>query len=143
MGWQQLRRMRRRSRQAMRVQEWPWRRKVAIGAWVPVGLVGFFLFTGPNGSPSGASTDLKPEPRTVTTVAALPPKISSKQIADRFREFPQTKDDVTAWIQATPKRLTRQQALDKARWRAERQKALTVKHKTAVSASHHPDQTTP
>src|SRR5262252_97410 len=120
MGWPKLRRVRRQTRQALRFAEWPWRRKVAIGAWVPVAVVGFFLFTGPNGSPSGAETGITPQPKTVTTAKAQLPKASVKTLADRLRAFRQTQDDVTYWIGATPQRLTLAQQTQKARWRSDR-----------------------
>jgi len=126
----------------MRVREWPWRRKVAFGAWVPVAVAAFFLFTGPNGSPSGAATAPKPKPKTVTTATVSPDRASVKQIADRLRAFKQTQDDVTYWIAATPTRLTLAQQLAKARWRADRRKELLQKHKAAVASSHHRDQKT-
>jgi len=143
MGLPKLRRMRRQTRQAMRVRDWPWRRKVAIGAWVPVAVVGFFLFTGPNGSTSGATTDIKPQPKTVTTVKVLPPKAGVKQITDRLQAFQQTQKDVSYWVHATPQRLTLAQQTAKARWRSDRRKQLLAKHKAAVASSHHRDQKTP
>ena len=136
--------MRRRTRQAVRVREWPWRRKVAIGAWVPVAVVGFVLFTGPNGSPSGAAPAVvKPQPKTVTTAAARPADASVQKITEQFRAFKQTQDDVAAWVDATPKRLTLAQQLAKARWRSQRRKQLLQQHKAAVASSHHRDQKTP
>ena len=127
----------------MRVRDWPWRRKVAIGAWVPVAVVGFFLFTGPNGSPSGATPDITPQPKTVTTVKAPMPKASVKQLAERFRAFQQTQKDVQNWASATPKRLTLQQQQDVARWRGVRRKQLLRQHNAAVASSHHRTPTTP
>ena len=140
---QQLRRVRRQTRQAVRVRDWPWRRKVAFGAWVPVAIVGFFLFTGPNGSPSGATTDLNSRPKTVTTVKAPLPKPSLKQFLQRIAAIRQTQKDVSYWAAATPTRLTLQQQQDKARWRADRRKQLLQQHKAAVASSHHRDQKTP
>jgi len=143
MSWQQLRRMRRQTRQAMRIRDWPWRRKVAVGAWVPVALVGFVLFTGPNGSPSRAGAEVKPVPRTVTTVSVPYGKPSLKQFQQRINEFTQTQQDVNYWINATPTRLTLAQQVAKARWLAQRRRDLLQKHKAAVASSHHRDQKTP
>jgi hypothetical protein len=126
----------------MRVREWPWRRKVALGAWVPVAVVGFFLFTGPNGSPSGATTDITPQPKTVTTLKALPPRASVKQIADGFRAYQQTQEAVSRWINAMPPRLTLAQQLARSKWRAARVKALVQDHKAATAIANHRDQKT-
>jgi hypothetical protein len=126
----------------MQFREWPWRRKIAVGAWVPVAVVGFFLFTGPNGSTSGASTEIAPQPKTVTTLKARPPRASVKQLAESFRAYQQTQDDVRYWINANPQRLTLAQQKAKARWRADRQRQLLQKHKAAVASSHHRDQKT-
>src|SRR5262249_50982652 len=117
-------------------------RKVAIGAWIPVAVVGFFLFTGPNGSPSGATTDIKPAPKTVTTVRVPLPKASLKQFLQRLAQIQQTQKDVKHWADAAPARLTRQQQADKDRWQAERRRQLVQKHKAAVASSHHRDQKT-
>ena len=126
----------------MRIGEWPWRRKVAIGAWVPVAVVGFFLFTGPNGSPSGAAPEIKPQPKTVTTVKAPLPKPSAQQFAQAAKSIKQTEKGVSYWVSATPKRLTLAQQQAKARWRADRRKQLLAQHKAAVASSHHRDQKT-
>ena len=119
----------------MRVRDWPWRRKVALGAWVPVGVVAFVLFTGPNGASS--ATPPTTEPRTVGTVKVAPPKVSLKNLKEKFASIKATQDDVAAWIQATPNRLTVAQQLAKAKWRATRRKQLLVDHKAAVASSHH------
>jgi hypothetical protein len=142
MAWQQLRRMRRRTRQASRVRDWPWRRKVAIGAWVPVAVVAFVLFTGPNGSPSGATPDLPPQPKTVTTVSVPPPNFDVKDASNKIRAFMQTQQGVRRWVVATPIHLTPQQSHDMARWLAVRRKQLIQKHQAAVASSHHRSQKT-
>jgi hypothetical protein len=143
MAWQELRRMRRRTRQAMRIREWPWRRKVALGAWVPVGIVAFLLFTGPNGSPSGAEVTATTKPPTVTTVKLPPPKASVKQIADGLRVFKQRQADVKHWVNATPVRLTPQQQFDMLRWFGARKRLLVQQHKAAEKTTHHRSQMTP
>jgi hypothetical protein len=143
MAWQELRRMRRRTRHAVRIRDWPWRRRVAIGAWVPVAVVAFFLFTGPNGSPSGAAPDVKPEPKTVTTVTVLPPKLNLKDATQRIRDLQQTQTDVSYWVNATPVHLTLKQQHAMGRWLAVRRKALLEKHVAATASSHHRALKTP
>jgi hypothetical protein len=138
MEWQQLKRMRRRVRHSLRVQEWPWRRKVAIGAWLPVFIVGFVLFTGPNRTSS--ATDVAAKPATVSTVPVEAGSKTVDELSQAFREIIQTKEAVGYWIQAAPTRLTLKQQVAKARWRSERRKALLGKHRAAVSSSHHPTQ---
>src|SRR5690349_12198518 len=98
MAWKQVRRFRRRTRQAMRVRDWPWRRKIAIGAWIPVALVAFVLFTGPNGERSAATPDLKPVHKTVTTVTVPPPKLNVKEATRRISELQETQSAVNYWV---------------------------------------------
>jgi hypothetical protein len=136
MDWQQLRRMRRRLRSTFRVSQWPWRRKVAIGAWLPVAILAFVLFTGPNHS-STATAEVPEKPVTVTTVAVSPKAASVKDITQKLNEFKQTQNDVGNWIQATPNRLTLKQQVAKQRWRSDRRRQLLAKHKAAVASSHH------
>jgi hypothetical protein len=139
MDWQQLRRMRRRARHSMRFREWPWRRKVALGAWIPVLVVAFVLFTGPNKSSSTAATPIT-RPPTVTTVPVKPGRASVEQIKQELISLVRTEKAVTYWVEATPPRLTLTQQLAKARWRAQRRKDLLGQHKAAVASAHHRDQ---
>jgi hypothetical protein len=133
---QQVRRMRRRTRQALRVREWPWRRKVALGAWVPVAILGFYLFTGPNGA-SSADTPPTTRPATVTTVKAPPPKLSPNQLKEALASVHNTQKDVAAWVQVTPGRRTLQQVHDWERWLAIRHRQLLQKHHAAVRTTRH------
>src|SRR4051794_29281598 len=104
MDWQQLRRIRRRVRHTFRMREWPWRRKVAVGAWLPVLIVGFVLFTGPN--QAAPATNVVKKPKTVTTVLGSPVAKSATQLGQAFRNVIDTKKAVSYWIQAEPKRPT-------------------------------------
>jgi hypothetical protein len=137
------RRLRRRTRQALRVREWPWRRKIALGVWAPVAVVAFFLFTGPNGSRSGATTDVTQPPKTVVTVKVGLPAPNRQEISDRMNAFQHTSEDISKWVNATPIHLTPQQQHDMARWLAVRRKQLIQKHQAAVASSHHRDQKKP
>jgi hypothetical protein len=142
MGLKQLRRTRRRARQALRFSEWPWRRKVAFGAWVPVVLVGFFLFTGPSRS-SSADTNQVEAPKTVTTVVVPPTAVPVKDITQHIRDIIQTQQGVKEWINAMPPRLTLAQQLAYDRWYAARRRQLLGKHEAAQKSSHNPGQPVP
>jgi hypothetical protein len=128
--------MRRRTRQAFRVREWPWRRKVALGAWVPVAVVAFFLFTGPNGS-SSATTSPTTRPKTVTTIKAPLPKMSANQLKEAFASVKATQHDIADWVKFTRARLTLRQTKDFEKWLAARHRALLGKHRAAVRSSKH------
>jgi hypothetical protein len=133
---QQIRRMRRRTRQALRVREWPWRRKVALGAWVPVAVVGFFLFTGPNGA-SSASSPPTTRPETVTTVKAPLPKLSRNQLKEAFASVNATKQEVATWVKYTRVRLTLKQQRAMEKWVAAKNRVLLGNHRAAVKSTRH------
>jgi hypothetical protein len=67
--------MRRKIRRAVRVRSWPWRTKLAVGAWVPAVVVAAALFTGPN---RPATTADAADAKTSTTRAV--PKIVAKPV---------------------------------------------------------------
>jgi hypothetical protein len=131
-----VRRMRRRTRQILRFHEWPWRRQVALGVWVPVAVVAFFLFTGPNGA-SSATPPPTTRPATVTTVKPPLPKLSVDQLKQTFVAMRSAQLNVNTWVQATPRRLTLAQQTAKNKWRAVRRKQLLGQHRAAVASSRH------
>jgi hypothetical protein len=63
-----LNRLGRQARRSMRFRKWPLRRRIAVIAWVPVLVLWFLLYTGPN---SAANTE--PGPATTTTTEWTPP----------------------------------------------------------------------
>jgi hypothetical protein len=63
--------LRRNIRRALRVRGWPWRTKLAIGAWIPAIIVAVALFTGPNAPASDTSA-------TTPTTRGLPKVVSPK-----------------------------------------------------------------
>jgi len=64
---------RRGLRRVTRVKRWPMHLKLAVGAWIPVAIVGFFLYTGPN----QASGSQVPSVTTTVPAAPAPPKVHS------------------------------------------------------------------
>jgi hypothetical protein len=63
-----LNRLGRQARRSLRFRKWPLRRRIAVIAWVPVLVLWFLLYTGPN---SAANTE--PGPATTTTTEWTPP----------------------------------------------------------------------
>jgi hypothetical protein len=47
--------MHRRMRRKMRWREWSWRRRIAVGIWIPVAIAVFALCTGPNRASGNAA----------------------------------------------------------------------------------------
>src|SRR5262245_33552207 len=71
MDLRSLQRLPRRMRRALQWQRWPRHRQIAVAVWIPVAVVGFVLFTGPN---RAGSTDTHPTP---TTEPYVPPTAPS------------------------------------------------------------------
>jgi hypothetical protein len=65
--------VRRKIRRVFRVRTWPWRTKVAVGAWVPAIIVAAALFTGPNRPASGADAS-----NTTPTTRNIPKVVTPK-----------------------------------------------------------------
>jgi len=63
-----LGRVGRQARRSLRFRKWPLRRRIAVIAWVPVLLLWFLLYTGPNSAANSA-----PAPATTTTTEWTPP----------------------------------------------------------------------
>ena len=61
-------RLGRQARRSLRFRKWPLRRRIAVIAWVPVLVLWFLLYTGPN---SAANTE--PVAATTTTTEWTPP----------------------------------------------------------------------
>jgi hypothetical protein len=62
-------RLRRKLRRAADVRRWSLRQKIGVGAWIPVLIVAFALFTGPSRSSSAASAPTT----TSTTIDVVVP----------------------------------------------------------------------
>jgi hypothetical protein len=128
--WDDLRRWRRRTRYHLRVRRWPLHRKIAVGAWIPVLVVGLALFTGPNrtGSASNAAapvtttTELRLQPETVPTTPLPLAHYEQEEI-------------IGAWIRAVPSRKTLPQQRGVQRWRAVRDRTILALHK-ATNRAH-------
>jgi hypothetical protein len=104
-------------------------RKIAVGAWIPVLVVGLALFTGPNRSNSSSSAQpattttqlrLKPVPAPATTVA--PPGSRAQD------------EVIGAWILAVPPRKTLPQQKGVRRFRAIRDRTILALHKATERA---------
>lgn len=81
--------LRRKIRRAFHVRSWPWRTKLAVGAWIPAIILALALFTGPNRPSSAADT-------TATTSTTLPQKLRPVQY-----ETPSTiplEDVIGSWL---------------------------------------------
>jgi hypothetical protein len=68
--------VRRKIRRVFRVRTWPWRTKVAVGAWIPAIIVAAALFTGPNRPASSSDAS-----NTTPTTEKIPKIITPKLIA--------------------------------------------------------------
>jgi len=62
-----LERLGRQARRSLRFRKWPLRRRIAVIAWIPVAVLWFLLYTGPNAANSA------PVPATTTTTEWTPP----------------------------------------------------------------------
>ena len=60
-------RLGRRARRSLRFGKWPLRRRIAVIAWIPVLLLWFLLYTGPN-----SAANSEPGPATTTTTEWKP-----------------------------------------------------------------------
>jgi hypothetical protein len=127
--WDDLRRWRRRTRHHLQVRRWPLHRKIAVGAWVPVVIVGLALFTGPNRSSSTSSAlpvttttqlRMKPIPRSTTTIAPVGTRSQDEVIG--------------SWILAVPPKKTVPQQREVRRFRAIRDRAILALHKATEKA---------
>jgi hypothetical protein len=107
----------------MRVRRWPLHRKIAVGAWIPVAVVGLALFTGPNRSSSASFA-----PETTTTVPPLGAVAGGTlpQMAERTPE-----ESIGYWVDATPHRKTLPQQRGVQRFRAVRDRVILALHRAS------------
>lgn len=118
-----VRRWRRRAQYHLRVRRWPLQRKIAVGAWIPVLVVGLALFTGPNRSKAAS----RAAPVTTTTefhmaqLPATPGTVNSSRSAAQD-------DAISAWIAALPPKKTLPQGIAVARFRAIRDRTILALH---------------
>jgi hypothetical protein len=110
----------------MRVRRWPLHRKIAVGAWIPVIVIGLALFTGPNRSGSASTA----APETTTTV---PPLFSPNGPGGSVPSMAsQTQDEIIgSWVNGTPSRKTLPQARGVQRFKALRDKTILALHNAA------------
>ena len=95
-------RLRRQIRRAANVRGWTLRQKVAVGVWIPVLIVAFALFTGPN---RASSASAGPEPTTTTTFAGTVPTLQPiVPVALSKAKKVSLHDRVVKWVKGVPPR---------------------------------------
>jgi hypothetical protein len=100
-------------------------RKIAVGAWIPVLVVGLALFTGPNRNSSATS----PAPTTTS------PSGDSATPTTRGAGVQRTQEEVIgAWVRAVPPRKTLPQQRGVQKFHAVRDRTILALHKATQRA---------
>jgi hypothetical protein len=102
-------------------------RKVAVGAWIPVLVVGLALFTGPNRSSSATSA--------APTTTSPSPDNGSATPTTREPNVQRTQEEVIgAWVRAVPPRKTLPQQRGVQKFHAVRDRTILALHKATQRA---------
>jgi hypothetical protein len=132
-----MRTVRRQVRRATRVTKWPLHTKLAFGAWVPVLIVGFALYTGPNRQ-SQAAPLRKSRPSSTPAVVPMPPITTNAGPGITTAQQKAQEQAFAKWIAAIPPKRSVVQSVAVEKFVTRRDKLILAQEQEALRALHPP-----